>query len=358
MSKKNSSGSAVVMAVLMVVVLIASMAGVALIYDKNSINDNNNLPALADSSEEQSSAEISSEEKSSEEEIPVVKVDYPEKAENYEEFENEDFTAKFGVLIDVDNNEIVAGKNYNRKMYPASLTKVMTLLVAVENIQDMSRTYTFSYDEIHELVVENASRADFGVDETVTVTDLLYGTILVSGADGTLGLANIVAGSEEAFVEMMNEKADEMGLKNTHFSNASGLHHKEHYSTAQDMAVILKTALENETCREILSAKEYITSKTTQHPEGIILRSLVAQRLVDYYVTNGGEILGGKTGFTDEAKHALATFYEYNGKTYVCVTSKSKDMWKAVEDSIMLYENFAAGDRIETSEETSENEAL
>ena len=337
MSKKNSSGSAVVVAVLMIVVLIASMTGVALIYDRNDIKDNN-LPAVADSSEMSS---VESEEESSEE-IPVVAVDYPEKTDDYVEFEDDDFTAKYGVLIDVDNNEIVAGKNHNRKMYPASLTKVMTLLVAVENIEDLNQTYTFSYDEIHELVVENASRADFGVDETVTVTDLMYGTILVSGADGTLGLANIVAGSEEVFVEMMNKKADEMGLKNTHFTNASGLHDKEHYSTAQDMAVILKEAIENETCRKILSTKEYVTSKTTQHPEGIILRSLVAQRLVDYYVTNGGDILGGKTGFTDEAKHALATFYEYNGRSYVCVTSKSKDMWKAVEDSIMLYENFAA----------------
>lgn len=349
MEKKNSSGSAGLVAVLMIVIIIASFAALAMIYDRNSIENNSNVPAVAENSTVDSSSltesmEIESiEEASSIEETSETAVESLKESEEYEAVSDEDFTAGYAILVDADNNEIIAGKNYDKKIYPASLTKIMTLLVAVENIDNLKDTYTFTYDDIHPLVVENASRADFMEDETVTAEDLMYASILVSGADGTLGLSNIVAGSEEAFVELMNKKAEEMGLKNTHFTNASGLHDKNHYSTVEDMAVILKTAVENETCKEILSAVEYTTSKTKQHEEGIILRSLVFQRLTDYYVENGGDVLGGKTGFTDESKHSLATFYEDGGRNYICVTSKSTDKWKAVEDSIMLYEKFAVG---------------
>ena len=349
MGKKNSSGSAGLIAVLLIIIIIASFIGLMIVYDKNNVENRKNLPAALESSSVDSSSLTDSKEAESEKDVSsnedtlTETVVYPSEAEQYEDFENDDFTAEYAILVDVDNNEIVAGKSYDKKIYPASLTKLMTLLVAVENIESLDDTYTFTYDDIHPLVVENASRADFAVDETVTAKDMLYASILVSGADGTLGLSKITAGSEEAFVELMNKKAEEMGLKNTHFTNVSGLHDENHYSTAEDIAVILQEAIENETCREILSTVEYTTSKTEQHEEGIILRSLVFQRLTDYYVENGGEILGGKTGFTDESKHSLATFYEDNGKTYVCVTSKSADMWKAVEDSIMLYEKFAVG---------------
>lgn len=122
------------------------------------------------------------------------------------------------------------------------------------------------------------SAAGFLDEETVTVRDLFYGTILPSGADAAVGLATYVAGSHEAFVELMNQKLDALGLADTaHFTNAVGLYDELHYCTPYDMAMILKAALENDFCREVLSAHTYVTSQTTQHPEGITLSNWFLQ---------------------------------------------------------------------------------
>ena len=133
--------------------------------------------------------------------------------------------------------------------------------------------------------------------------------------------------------------------------NASGLHNKNHYSTAQDIAVITKAAMDNETCREVLTATKYTTSKTKQHKDGIELTSIVAQRIEGYYVDCDGDgeaddgisIEGGKTGFTDEAKYTLSTILDDNGHKYICVTTKSKDELKSVEDQIAIYEKYLGG---------------
>ncbi|MGN0601377.1 MAG: D-alanyl-D-alanine carboxypeptidase family protein, partial [Oscillospiraceae bacterium] len=327
MKNKSSSGSAMLCAVLVVVIIIASLMAAVMVWDRNSV-DENYVPASAESSQTDSSMQDSGvqnslTDSSVDDSSLMPAVEYPTEASDYKNVTDKDFTAGNAVLIDADNNTVVAGKNYDEKIYPASLTKVMTILVAAENIQSMDETYTFTYDDLHPLVEANASRADFSVGEKVTANDLMNAAILVSGADGTLGLSNMISGSEKAFVELMNKKAEEMGLKNTHFTNASGLHNKNHYSTAEDMAVILKTAMENDVCKNVLTSKTYTSSKTKQHKNGITMHSIVFNRLIDYYVEGGGEITGGKTGFISESKYSLATTYEHNGKNYVCVTSKS-----------------------------------
>ena len=241
---------------------------------------------------------------------------------------------------------------------------MLTLLVAAENIQDMDATYKFTSDDIDPLIEDNASRAGFEAGETVTMKDLLYSAILVSGADGTTGLANAVAGSEEKFVELMNAKIQELGLTGTKFVNASGLHNKNHYSTVQDIAVITKAAMDNETCREVLTATKYTTSKTKQHKDGIELTSIVAQRIEGYYVDCDGDgeaddgisIEGGKTGFTDEAKYTLSTILDDNGHTYICVTTKSKDELKAVEDQIAIYEKYLGGKASDNKDKDSKTD--
>ena len=151
--------------------------------------------------------------------------------------------SKYGILIDINKNTIVAEKGGDKKIYPASLTKIMTLIVAVEELESLKGTYTFKAETLDELYNEEASVAGFMPGETVSVTDILYGAILPSGADATIALAEIVAGSEKEFVKLMNLKANEMGLKQTHFMNTSGLHDEYHYSTPHEMALITTYAI-------------------------------------------------------------------------------------------------------------------
>lgn len=343
MSKRSSGGIAVI-AVLVGIIIIAVGTAVLFLTDKNRISENKNVPAVADSladssslAENESDSSIADSQADSTAE-PLLT--YPEQAADYKNIKDKDFTADYAVLIDSDNNTVVAGKNYNKKIYPASLTKIMTLVVAAENFDDIKDTYKFTADDIDPLVEMDASRAGFDAGETVTVEDLMYASILVSGADGTTGLANAIAGSEEEFTKLMNEKAAELGLKNTHFENANGLHSKNHYSTCEDMALLLKYAMENELCNKVLTANTYTTSKTSQHKDGIELTSILAMRLDGYFVEGGGEIVGGKTGFTDEAKYTLATKLEYEDKEYICVTAKSDGEFAAVEDTILVYEKY------------------
>ena len=132
------------------------------------------------------------------------------------------------------------------------MTKVMSLIIAVENIQDLNKTYRFGFEELNNLYIQQASVAGFSVDEEVTANDLLYGLALPSGADAAYGIAQITAGSEEEFVKLMNEKCEEMGLKNTHFCNPSGLHDVNQYTTPAEMAMIMEYAMSNEVCAKVL----------------------------------------------------------------------------------------------------------
>lgn len=350
MKRTNKKGGAAVVAVLIVIILVAVGSAALVVTGRYTIQESKVSDAVVkidNSSEEGSSDEMSeADDLSSVAETPVS--NYPVQSAGYKDISIKGMSANTAILVDADTNEIVAGYNYEKKIYPASLTKILTLLVAAENIQDMDATYKFTSDDIDPLIEDNASRAGFEAGETVTMEDLLYSAILVSGADGTTGLANAVAGSEEKFVELMNAKIQELGLTGTNFVNASGLHNKNHYSTAIDIAVLTKAAMDNETCRKVLTTTSYTTSKTKQHKDGIELTSIIAQRIEGYYIDCDGDgeaddgisIEGGKTGFTDEAKYTLSTILDDNGHTYICVTTKSKDELKSVEDQIAIYEKY------------------
>lgn len=350
MKRTNKKGGAAVVAMLIVIMLVAVGSAALVVTGRYTIQESKVSDAVVkidNSSEEGSSDEMSeADDLSSVAETPVS--NYPVQSAGYKDISIKGMSANTAILVDADTNEIVAGYNYEKKIYPASLTKILTLLVAAENIQDMDATYKFTSDDIDPLIEDNASRAGFEAGETVTMEDLLYSAILVSGADGTTGLANAVAGSEEKFVELMNAKIQELGLTGTNFVNASGLHNKNHYSTAIDIEVLTKAAMDNETCRKVLTTTSYTTSKTKQHKDGIELTSIIAQRIEGYYIDCDGDgeaddgisIEGGKTGFTDEAKYTLSTILDDNGHTYICVTTKSKDELKSVEDQIAIYEKY------------------
>ena len=250
--------------------------------------------------------------------------------------------ARYGIIIDKSTDTVIAARNANTKAYPASTTKIMTLLVSVENLKDLSQTFTMSYEITDPLYVEEASVAGFLNGETITIKDLLYGAILPSGADASMALALTVAGSEKAFVELMNKKVKELGLKNTHFDNVTGLHSVNNYTTAYDMAIILNAAMKNNLCREILSTYQFTTSKTSQHPDGILLSST----LFNYMYGTEPEtatILGGKTGFVNESGYCIASFGKANdtNNEYIIVTFGNSARMPAFFGQIGLYKDFA-----------------
>ncbi len=254
----------------------------------------------------------------------------------------------YGILIDLDTNTVIASKGGEERIYPASMTKVMTLIVAYENIKDLdSTTYTFDAAMLNELYVAGASVAGFSVNETVTARDLLYGAILPSGGDATNALAELVAGGEEHFAVLMNEKVRELGLENTNFVTASGLHDDNHYSTCHDIAKILEYAISKPEMRKILSTYRYTTSSTPEHPDGITLTSTMFSRMTGNEV-DGLYIQGGKTGYTIEGKNCLCSFAancrEDESLTappqYLLVTAFAGGEYTPVYDAFKVYKKY------------------
>ena len=271
-------------------------------------------------------------------EKPVIKIKYPENPGNVTLFGG-DIVSKAGVLINVSDNTIVAGRDENKIIYPASMTKIMTLIVAAENISSLDDTFTMTHEILEPLVDADASRAGFEENETVTMEDMLYGAVLPSGADATVGLATAISGSEEGFVDLMNDKVSEMGLENTHFINTSGLHDKNHYSTPVEMAMIMQYAMQNPTCAEVLSTYQYTTTPTAQHPEGIKLSSTMFSRMYGNEVENV-TIMAGKTGYTQEAGNCLVSYAQKNGHHYVALTAGASYKWHVIFDDFEIYKTY------------------
>lgn len=250
--------------------------------------------------------------------------------------------AKTAIILRLSDKAIIAERGRNERIFPASTLKIMTLLTAVEHIKDLDETFTMTYEITDPLYLADASVAGFLNGEKVTMRDLLYGMILPSGADSAMALAVKIAGSEEAFVKLMNERIKKMGLKDTHFTNVSGLHDENNYSTAYDMAVITYHAMQNELCRKVLSTYQYTTEKTPQNPNGILLSSTLFSYLYGDEPETA-EILGGKTGYVNEAGYCIASFGKSTetGEEYIVVTMSNSSKWPAFYGQIDLYKQFA-----------------
>lgn len=245
--------------------------------------------------------------------------------------------SNYAILIDLDKGSIVAEKNGKVRMNPASMTKVLTLLVAAEHIDNLEQPVTITQEMTDYSFANGCSSAGFERDETVTVKDLLYGTILPSGAEAAVGLAIHVSGSQEAFVDLMNEKLEELGLsESAHFTNCVGVYDDDHYCTPYDMAVIMRAALENDLCRQVLSAKTYTTSETEEHPEGMILSNWFLRRIEDKDV--GDNVKSGKTGYVEESGSCAVSYGESkDGKRYICVTADAQNQWRCIDDHAEIY---------------------
>ena len=256
-------------------------------------------------------------------------------------FPSEEYaTSLYSILIDASTGEIVASRDAKTRMYPASMTKIMTLLVAVENIKTLDDVVYVSKEAADWSYSNDGSAVNWSVGEKLTVKDLLYGTILSSGADASYDLAVYVARSPEAFVDLMNAKCEELGIAGTtHFTNCAGFYNDDHYTTAYDMAMIIKAAVENDLCREVMSAHTYTTPNTVEHPEGILISNWFLRRIEDK--DSRGLVLCAKTGFVNQSGNCAASYMGSNsGRPYICVTGHAHSAWRAIYDHVGLYYNY------------------
>lgn len=245
------------------------------------------------------------------------------------------------IIVNLSTHKVTAARNAEARLYPASTTKIMTVLVAQENIKSYDDTFTMTADITDPLYVAEATVAGFSSGEVIKMTDLFYGTILPSGADAAIALAIKISGSEAQFVELMNKKVKELGLKNTHFTNVTGLFDKNHYTTAYDMAIILEAAIRDPLCRKILSTYQYKSTPTNKHPDGLPMSAT----LFNYMYGTEPEtatIVGGKTGFVNESGFCIASFGKNNTteNEYIVVTLKNSSRWPAIHGQINLYRQF------------------
>ena len=246
-----------------------------------------------------------------------------------------DIYSKSAILYNMDDDIILYEKNSEERTSIASLTKIMTCIVAIENIDNLDQKIILKSDVFTGLAEAGASVAGFRVGENVTFRDLLMGALLPSGADATRALALNISGSESKFVNLMNNKAIELGLKDTHFENTTGLESSNHYSTVKDISIILKYALKNQTFKDMYTTREYTTTSNLTFYSTL-------KKISNNYSFDVSNILGSKTGYTDEAGLCMSSIANYNDVNYLLVTAGADyrgNVPRQLLDAITIY-NF------------------
>ena len=227
--------------------------------------------------------------------------------------------AETAILMDAASGEVLFEKNADQKMYPASITKLMTILLALEHGK-LTDEITFSHDAIYSIEPGSAHIA-IQEGETLTLEQVLRAIILRSANEASNGVAEYVDGSIEAFAKHMTARAKELGCKNTNFLNANGLHNENHYTTAHDMALIAKELLKHEEYRSMMSETYYEIQPTNKQTEVRYLHGqhqMLNENSLYYYK----DAIGGKTGFTSEALNTLVTNAERDGMELIAVVMK------------------------------------
>jgi len=221
------------------------------------------------------------------------------------------------VLTDAASGRILYEKNGDQQMFPASTTKIMTAVLILENV-DLSETATASYDAVFSIPV-GGSNIGIIQGEQLTVEQLLYGALVASANEACNILAEHMSGDIDTFVGQMNAKAKELGMNNTHYVNTHGLHDEAHYTTAHDMAILARHAMQNETFRKIVSTKTYYIEPTEKYPQQRILSNTnnLLHSTSRYYYTNA---TGIKTGYTSSAGNCLVSAAQTDNAELICVT--------------------------------------
>lgn len=240
------------------------------------------------------------------------------------------------IVYNIEENKIMYGKNINEKASIASLTKVMSALVIIEKEKDLTKEIDFQKVDFNFLKEEDLSSSSLDLDKTYTYKDFLYSFILESSADCGYALALDTSSSVKEFVSLMNKKAKELGMKNTKFSNPIGLDDVNNYSTMEDMLILMKYSLKNETLKEIMSTFSYKTSNN----------DYIKHTLLGYMNKFDIEmpyLKGGKTGYNDDPGYALMSYAKKNNSSYIIVSTNAsydRDNPKHLKDAKKLYEYY------------------
>ncbi|MCI9298040.1 MAG: D-alanyl-D-alanine carboxypeptidase [Lachnospiraceae bacterium] len=244
--------------------------------------------------------------------------------------------ADSAILMDIDTGVILYEKNIHKRQYPASITKLLTCLLAAEN-SELTDIVTFSHEAVYG--IERGS-SNIGIDEgeQLTMEECLYAALLESANEVSSGIAEHVGGSIEGFTEMMNAKVRELGGSDSNFVNANGLHDDNHYTSAYDMALIGQAFAKNQMLLEMSATVYYHIDATPEQPDAIDLRH--KHRMLPECQRSGKKpyeyTTGGKNGYTDTARQTLVTFAKKDGHRLVCVVLKDEKP-KHYEDSIALF---------------------
>ena len=246
--------------------------------------------------------------------------------------------AETAILMDADTGAILYAKDIDKREYPASITKIVTTMVALER-GNLSDIVTFSENAVYSIEY-GSSHLGLTEGEQLTMEQCLYGIMLASANEISNGVAEHIAGSIEEYVKLMNEWVEHLGCTNTHFVNVHGLHDENHYTSAHDMALIMQAALKNEKFREIISTTYYEYPKTNKVDE---TRPFANHHKM---ITEEGMLydgcIGGKTGYTDEAQNTLVTAAQRNGQTLIAVVLRSPGLYVSYDDTkILLDYGFA-----------------
>lgn len=245
-------------------------------------------------------------------------------------------TSKSAILYNMNEEKILYQQKSEEKLQIASLTKIMTVITAIENNSDLEKKVEITKDMLKG--IEEYTQVGFKAGDTPSIKDLLYGAMLPSGADAVNALAIETSGSISKFVDLMNEKANKLNLKNTHFDNPVGMDSDNNYSTAADMAQLLIYCLKNNTFKEVFTAKEYKIE---------CINKTIKTTLVSYsrsYGLDVSEITGAKSGFTDGAGLCLASTSTLDGVNYLLITlgASTKNRANAVKDSLEIYDYYSS----------------
>jgi len=229
-----------------------------------------------------------------------------------------ELNARAAMLISLDTNQIMYEKDADKKMYPASLTKILAAVLVLEKGDDLDKTtITVSDTALTAIMGTGASVIGLREGEKLTVRQALYCLLVSSGGDVAYVIAEYVGGDTETFMNMMNKRANELGMKNSSFGNPVGLHDDDTYTTARDISILVKHALKFDVFKEITSTVRYYMAKTNKSPERILsTTNFLIDPSTNYFYTYAS---GVKTGFTDEAGRCVVSTASYNGYNYLCI---------------------------------------
>ncbi len=248
--------------------------------------------------------------------------------------------APSAVLVSADTGAVLFEKNAHDRRSPASVTKLMTMLLVAEALDTGKIKLTDTVTGSANAASKGGSQIWLEVGEQMTVEELLKAVVIASANDACTALAEFVAGSDGAFVQCMNARAKELGLQDTHFVDASGLHDENHYTTLSDMAIIMQAALDNPHCREVLTSVNHTSPATAQNPEGVAMTNRFLYRIRPQQ-TGNVDIQAAKTGYTAQAMNCCVSYgIMENGRAAICVTAHAWTGDYCIADHLALYGTY------------------